>query len=148
MVTEQQDQNQPIDEKLLEQARSYGSIRLNNIITQPQNYSKEMIAAAKIALSEKGTANSESSANVDYFPLIEIAKGKIESHTNLETIRKELLISGASEADVEKAIFEASKVADLNKKTEKKEGNSGMSIGGIILIILFIIKILLNMARN
>ena len=111
-----------------------------------------MINAAKKVLEERGNNDVNSketyATNADYYMLVNKAKNKIEEKVSIEVIKEELLQGGANEQDIDRAILEAAKVANLNKKPIEKEKGNGLGIWGIIFIIIFIVKIILRMARS
>lgn len=135
-------------EDLIQEYRSYSDVRISNIIKQSHNYRPESIQAAKTIAAERNmniTVAIKSNSK-----LVREATTMLERDVPVNIILDNLIGNGADKDEAETAIFYASKEADLGryKREEKKEKAEGSSHWWVIFVIIFVIRLVIGLARN
>lgn len=129
-------------EKTVENLREKSDIFIHNVLNQPDSFSKEMFAAAKIVYQERNLGTPE---KIDQIEKIGLAKKRVfddmvagKKPEKSMDYMKSLGLSHSDSLD----IFE--ETMEKAKKHEKIESNSSGTIIGGIFIIYVIIKIILR----
>ncbi len=139
-------------QELLDAARNYSDIRLLNTINQAHNYSKQQVEAAKTIALERGLLSEDGMANLsEELELVKEARRMLEQKSSsVEDILAVFSQRGIPNDKAEKAVHEASKIADLNRSTSamEKEKESSAQWWWWLFIAFFVIRMILRSLRN
>jgi len=134
-----------LQQEFIESARNYSDTRLMNMIKQSFNFSKEKVQAAKVVAIERGLITEaelgQFQGKVGY---MRDAKSMLEGGRSVDDIVRNLVSRGATEEEATKAVHEASKVADMNRKPIEEEKSSNWIWIIAVIVVLRIIRSIMN----
>jgi len=136
-----------LQEQFNESARSFSDKQLINTIEQSYDFPIEKVKAAKTVALERGLFTE---AQLGQFTgkagLIRNAKSMLEGGRSVDDILRNLISRGSTEDEATLAIHEASKVADMNRKSVVEDSDYSSKLVWIFagIIILKIIRSIMN----
>lgn len=138
-----------LKKELVDSARGYSDTRIMNTLTQAHNFSKEKVEAAQVIAIERGLISADGATNLtDSLDLIKDAKRMLEDNVSVDEILANFKLRGVPDENAEKALHEAAKVADMNrKKVIQEEEKSGNQWWWWVLMAFLVIRMIIRIVN-
>ena len=135
-------------EALLTDMREYSNIRIMNTISQSNNFSEEVVNAAKSIAVERNILSEDKLEIVSKLPKFKnMAIDQIQNGVAPATIKANLIAKGLTEEFANDVMNDAARSVTIREKAKAKE-EGGASVWTIVFIIFVVFKIILRMAAN